>query len=641
MYGLERSRTYKLSPGDELFLKGSCGIVVQLNIGVVYLAGRSLEVNRSYSFSLRLDATPSLSFYTLEGGTLLVKVLRDRGTFEAHRGVTGMAEAHRFVYRDLIRHPTAPLRIVVLGRPGIGKSYAAASFCHLLQQAHAEIGASRRMFLVDLNPTSNQLFAPGCMSSRELMPESPPLWIGQMANPTQPSPTLSFFCGTTLRPSTPHEAASFLHFAEQSVASTVGWVEEQLLETTKDSSSSASLRTSSFEGWYGLVVDVPSPSGSLLAVPFYKQLLHVLHPTHVVVVSDEVPPGTGDFEDDALDERNEDEDEDDEEEGDEREEGSDERRQEEREQRREARQQEKLKKKRESELGGVSAFYLQDPSSYSFPLRWIPSFIEDVQTLMPDCQIVRIRPVLRDTRAMEGIWRSSRNSLNKRNNNNSSSSSIHSDTVGGGSDRNPSLFNFALGKDYLRRGITDRLLQQYFTGGKPYPSLGCSKVVLPLSAIQLVEMLYDPDIAGVKARALGSPPDCVYLSKLGILSESSDSTIKRLGGERQGGDNSVDGLVCSLSHAEVLEEVPYAPTAGLLVLLYIDVETEEVGMIIPASSSTPLARKFIVLPSCASTNDGTYDSSLFGGIKNTAIQRDEGLCITNRQMAWMQEAIVS
>lgn len=643
----QRSRTYKLSPGEELLLKGNCALIVQLSMGVVYLAGRALEVNQSYSFSLRLDAFPSLSFYSLEGGTLLVKVIRDRGTFEAHRGVTGMGEVHRLVYRDLIHHPTGPLRVVVLGRPGIGKSYIAASLCHLLQHAHAEIGASRRMFLADLNPTSNQLFAPGCMSSRELLPDSAPMWIGQMANPTQPSPTLSFYCGTTLRPSNLQEGAAFLHFAEQCVESTVGWVEEQLMASTKDCSSS-------LEGWYGLVVDVPSPSGTLLAVPFYKQLLHVLRPTHVVIVSDEVPPGIGDFEDDALNESEEDkvaeEDEDQDEE--EKEEGTDEEiRRERREEKHEARRQAKLKKER-GERGGVSTFYLSDPSCVSFPLRWIPSFIEDVQNLMPDCQLVRVRPVLRDTRAMMSIWESGRSSFNG-----NIYTQVNSTTYPEGdgastsssSDRSKSrntsqTSNFTLGKDYLRRGITDRLLQQYFVGGKPYPLLGCSKVVLPFSAVQLVEVMYDPDISGVKARPLLRPPDGLFLSKLTTPNDSSDtssSSLKCVGGGNAGGV-SVKGLVCSLSHAEVLEEVPYAPTAGLLVILYIDEDTEEMALMIPAASSTPLAKKFIVLPSRILTAFSTSDANSFrNSVGNSLLQRDEGLCVSSRQLAWLEEFIVA
>lgn len=632
----QRCRSFKLSPGEELLVKGTCSLSVQLSIGVVYLAGRALEVNQSYSFSLHLDSFPSLSFYTLEGGTLLVKVFRDRGTFEALRGVTGMADLHRFVSRDLIRNPTGPLRIAVLGRPGIGKSCAAISLCHLLQQAHAEIGTSRRMFLVDLNPTSNGLFAPGCLSSREVFADASPLWIGQMANPIQPSPTLSFFCGTTLRPSTAQEGVSFLHFAEQSVSSTVGWVEEQLLESTNPFSSSSSLTSDpSLDGWYGMIVDVASPSGSLLAVPFYKQLLQVLQPTHVVVVSDEVPPGSGEIEDDALDENEIDED--DEEDEDEEDEEDDERRRERREARREARRQAKGKKERESELGGVNAFYLRDPSSRSFPLRWIPSLMEDIQNFLPECQVQRVRPVMRDTRAMLSMLNASRSQSNKSSGTHPSGTPNSGD---GGGNASVSLAVDSLsGKDYLRPGMVGSLLRQYFAGGRPYPSLGCSKVVLPLSAIQLVELLYDRDIVGVKALPVLHPPDVLYLSK--YTGTTGSGNMNYLGQKNSSGTR-FGGMVCSLSHAEVLEEVPFAPTAGLLVLLYIDEDTEEVAMTIPAASSSPLERKFIILPSRVSA-----PFSALGGMTsdrdaaNIVHERDDGLCITSRQMGWLEEATVA
>lgn len=633
---VQRCRPFKLSPGEELLVKGTCTLIVQLSIGVVYLAGRALEVNRTYSFSLHLDSFPSLSFYTLEGGTLLMKVLRDRGTFEALRGVTGMADLHRFVFRDLIRNPTGPLRIAVLGRPGIGKSCAAVSLCHLLQQAHTEIGASRRMFLMDLNPTSNGLFAPGCLSSREVFADASPLWIGQMSNPIQPSPTLSFFCGTTLRPSTAPEGVSFLHFADQSISSTVGWVEEQLLESTTHFSSSSPLTSDpSLDGWYGMVVDVASPSGSLLAVPFYKQLLQLLQPTHVVVVSDEVPPGSGEFEDDALhgNEMEGDEEEDD----DEEDEDDDERRRERREARREARRLAKGKKERETELGGVNAFYLRDPSSRSFPLRWIPSLMEDIQNFLPECEILRVRPSMRDTRAMLSMFNASRSPSNKSSGTNPNGTPCSGDDAGNSSVSQ--TVDSLSGKDYLRPGIVGSLLRQYFVGGRPYPSLGCSKVVLPLSAIQLVELQYDRDIVGVKALPVLHPPEVLYLSK--YTGTTGGGNMNYLGQSNTSG-TSFGGMVCSLSHAEVLEEVPFAPTAGLLVLLYIDEETEEVALTIPSASSSPLERKFIVLPSRVSTPfsvSGTMTSDR--DVANVLLERDEGLFLTSRQMGWLEEATVA
>lgn len=59
------------------------------------------------------------------------------------------------------------------------------------------------------------------------------------------------------------------------------------------------------------------------------------------------------------------------------------------------------------------------------------------------------------------------------------------------------------------------------------------------------------------------------------------------------------GLVCALSHAEIIEEVALAPVAGLLLISEVNVVDDEIIFIIPSSDKL-LLRRFIIIPSASS-----------------------------------------
>ncbi|KEG11673.1 hypothetical protein DQ04_02381080 [Trypanosoma grayi] len=67
--------------------------------------------------------------------------------------------------------------------------------------------------------------------------------------------------------------------------------------------------------------------------------------------------------------------------------------------------------------------------------------------------------------------------------------------------------------------------------------------------------------------------------------------------------------VCALSHAELIEEVPLAPVAGLLFVVAVEEEYEELVAILPSCDDLP--RRFVIVPSAiATTNEGTAASTL-------------------------------
>lgn len=113
-----------------------------------------------------------------------------------------------------------------------------------------------------------------------------------------------------------------------------------------------------------------------------------------------------------------------------------------------------------------------------------------------------------------------------------------------------------------------QLLQEYFTG-TPFYALGCSKVVVPLKSVQFVEE-EDAEVT---------------------ISSGGDAVVMR----SVRPDASFRFLVCALSHAQLVEEAPLAPIAGLVTIVYVDEENEEVALIIPAAEE-PLQRRIIIVP---------------------------------------------
>lgn len=587
--GSSQRQTIQLSAGEEICISGTGSISIELMSGVMEIAGMALEARKPYTFYLRQTEMPSFLCYTLEGGSMEVKSERP---LELRRGPTSVAELHRFARRHF--SPTDPLRVVVIGRPGVGKTHTASTLCNLLQRVRRERGTQRRTFLVDLNPASNLLFAPGCMSSREVT-EKVPMWLGHGAHPACALPTLSFFCGTTARPSNAVESLVMAHFSEQCMESTAGWVEGEVLQGDGKEGSGATL--AGIAGLYGLVVDTPCPQGGLLAVTYYKQLVQALQPTHVVVVTDELPSGSGSVLDDDED------DDDEEEEKDNKEDESHHR------YRRETATAHPL------EDGGERGH----SSSTSFTPRWARILMEDLTRAMPGLSFIRIHPV---TKPITPASHTSDGGVPKAISAVPSSSSSSLSVAAAGSRGITTTQN-------QERLLTMRLLQRYFIGGALYPMLACSKVVIPSSSVQFVELRYNPDIRGVTAYPT-EPPHAGWTR-----------------------------LVCSLSHAEMLEEVPLAPTAGLLIITHVDEQADELAMLIPASGTDPLPRRFIVLPSFVSSSSSSPASSSSLPVMNlndnnnneeeeeeakrgatSRQQRDEGLRITPAVLALVEESSV-
>ncbi|EPY26126.1 hypothetical protein STCU_06308 [Strigomonas culicis] len=116
------------------------------------------------------------------------------------------------------------------------------------------------------------------------------------------------------------------------------------------------------------------------------------------------------------------------------------------------------------------------------------------------------------------------------------------------------------------------LLLEYFVG-TPLAPLGCSKVVVPLSG------------AGLQC--------CSLTATVG-----ADGTVAV---QRVQPDRSWRGLVCALSHAETLEEVPLAPVAGQFAVIDVDEASEEMVVIVPAGEE-PLQRRLVIVPRAAESD---------------------------------------
>ncbi|CCW69256.1 unnamed protein product [Phytomonas sp. Hart1] len=109
-------------------------------------------------------------------------------------------------------------------------------------------------------------------------------------------------------------------------------------------------------------------------------------------------------------------------------------------------------------------------------------------------------------------------------------------------------------------------IKEYFVGSPNTTMLGCSKLVMSSKALQFFEYvggdLENPSGVGVR-RVYPAP------------------------GWRR--------LVCALSHAEIIEEVPLAPVAGLFVICHVDEENDEIVILVPTPEDA-LQRRFVVIP---------------------------------------------
>lgn len=473
-------------------LSGSSIVELQLVSGVLEVAGELLDAVQPHTFHLRAGEGPlaSMIIYTLEGGVVSV---RSKVPVTISRNASGsVAQLCGFCSPLLNQHFSSSLRFLVIGRKGSGKTHTAHTLCNLIHRSSLERGAHMRTFLVDLNP-SNALFAPGAVSSRDVTGSA--LTLGQTAHPLRSSLTLNFFHGSTQCPSTPQEEQTFMHFAEQCVETTSLWADE----TVGDENH---------RGACHLVVDAPAPCGEVRELLFFKNLIKVVQPTHVIVLTDS---NSSTEKQEASHENPED----------------------------------------------------------SEASQWGRFLQEDTERMMPDCEFLFLAPLPTKT------------------------VTDHRDS------------------DEKKRIAA--LLVEYFIGSPSTCSLGCSKVVLPVSALQFVSLDYSAESLSVKAVKCDA-------------SRITENTAKH------------GPLVCSLSHAEIMDEVPLAPSAGLFVLVHLDEEADEVVLLIPANGAAPLVRRFAVLPVSRAENPVTTLTEEEEAAMTT--RWDEGLSLSHAHLALVEASSV-
>ncbi|KAG8345283.1 putative mRNA cleavage and polyadenylation factor CLP1 P loop [Trypanosoma vivax] len=404
-------RRVTISAGEECTISGNCAVELQLQSGVVEVAGVPLNARESFTFHLLIDKR-SLIFYTLEGGSVLV--IAD-GPYEMSSTATTVAPVVQLCYRSIVSKPRS--KVLVVGSAHCGKTLIAHTICNLLREgaARGELGEGTSVspFLMDLNMQSNCLYSPGCVSAVQVEQR---LWPGLSSSPTLLP--ISLFVGEADLPSS-NNVTAYLHFVAQLQDCT-----EALLETVGT-------------GTVHLIIDAPAPAPDIKEGVYFRRLVELLRPTHVVTVTS------------------------------------------------------------------------QDVSE-----TW-PSFLEeDVQRLLPECEVVHTTPVARRCSG----------------------------------------------------SLRDQYICEYFAGTPHWP-LGCAKVVLPLNQLTFVQ----------------------YVTREGEVSCQRVQMTAEMGRS-----------ICALSHAEIIEEVPFAPVAGMLLLLSVDEEHEEVVAVVPACE--PLPRRFLILPNNEQTS---------------------------------------
>lgn len=253
-------RRITLSAGEECTIMGSGLVHVTLASGVLDVAGVLLEANQSHAFDLH-PTQRALVVYTLEGGSGAVT---SEGPLEVHRSETGAAAVAQLARRTLI--PLGRSKVLVIGRAHHGKTLTAHTLCNLLTRyaPESETSLAQNVFLADLNAESNALYAPGCISAVRVA--APPLWLGRTASPERLP--LAFFTGSASRPAAA-DVGAFLWHVQQLHETTMAWIKEQCQPANR----------------HHLVIDAPAPGENLTEGTFYKKLIEVLQPTHVVLVS--------------------------------------------------------------------------------------------------------------------------------------------------------------------------------------------------------------------------------------------------------------------------------------------------------------------------------------------------------------------
>ncbi|KPA81386.1 hypothetical protein ABB37_03765 [Leptomonas pyrrhocoris] len=262
------TRRIFLNAGEEYTLTGNGAILITLQSGVLDVAGVMLETNRPYTFYLHPDRQFIIVF-TLEGG---VCVVSSDTKVDARRDVARAGKLVQMTRRTLLA--TRRSKVLVIGRPHCGKTLAAHTLCNLLMRYGSD---KKSVFLMDLNAESNCLYAPGCVSCIQV-PDSP-LWPGLTASPTLLP--LSLYIGAAVCPSASN-VNSHLHYYEQLNETAMSYVQELRGAGGRQQQSSLSLLPNEIVSH--VVVDAPAPLEDLQEGVWYRKLIEVLRPTHVVIV---------------------------------------------------------------------------------------------------------------------------------------------------------------------------------------------------------------------------------------------------------------------------------------------------------------------------------------------------------------------
>ncbi|EPY18856.1 hypothetical protein STCU_09742 [Strigomonas culicis] len=262
-----------LSAGEECTISGTGTVHIRLLAGVLEVAGVPLEATETYDFPLQLDAR-ALLLYTLEGGSFSVG---SEAPVEVHRAATGAAVLAQLARRTLA--PRTACSVLVIGDRRGGRTHAAHTLYNLLRRLRPDEVLSS-VALLDMNAESNCLYTPGCVSALVTNEAELPLWLGRTNAPQQV--TLNFPVGGAQQPSTAN-VATYLHALEQLYDTAVAYAGERLPQRAAHRH---------------VVVDAPAPEGELQPGVFYKRLLELVRPSHVVLVAardaaHETVPGQG------------------------------------------------------------------------------------------------------------------------------------------------------------------------------------------------------------------------------------------------------------------------------------------------------------------------------------------------------------
>ncbi|KAG5490262.1 hypothetical protein JKF63_00382 [Porcisia hertigi] len=265
------SRRLTLNAGEEYTLVGDGAVQITLQSGLMDVAGVMLDANRPYTFYLHTDRQ-AITLFTLEGAACL---LSSDNRVDTHRGVARAGKLVQMTRRTLLA--VKRTKVLVIGRSRSGKTLAAHTLCNLLMR----YGNDRKgVFLMDLNAESNCLYAPGCVSCIQV-PEAP-LWPGLTASPKLLP--LSLYTGAAVRPSASN-VKSFLHYYDQLHETVMGYIQELSGAASASQQKISSPYSSALnETGSHVVIDAPAPLADLQEGVWYKKLIEVLRPSHVVIV---------------------------------------------------------------------------------------------------------------------------------------------------------------------------------------------------------------------------------------------------------------------------------------------------------------------------------------------------------------------